>query len=203
MTVRKKKHSLTLLEILIALCLAGLLLSLLWKTYHIYCRQQQATQQEQLHSYNTFFLKQRLEKLFSLVLRTKPTPPLFTLAQKPYPQPTLCLFYEGDPDPDPLYNGYLRSILYIDEAKRLCLATWSSDRQCQTELLGEEVSSLNFLFFNKESQEWQKEWPETLSQAPLFIKISYEIAGKTQHLVYKTHMPEDALFYHSSTLGGS
>jgi|GEM_PF-1958099 len=192
---RKKKYSLTLIELLVAIFLTGILLTLLWQTYHVYVKQASLLRQKQQDVYKVLFVKQRIDKLFAQGIRCQSKTSLFTPKQRDGDSCSFCLLYEGGPDPDPSFNGPLRSLLYVDDRKRLCLATWSFDRKSTVEVLQEDILSFSLSYFHKDHKVWQQEWPETITQLPLWVRCTYTTPKGEEILTFQVQMPEDPIIY--------
>lgn len=196
MIYRKKKSCLTLLEVIIATFLSGILLAVVLQTYQIYIRQNREMKKQQESLFTYLLIKQRIDKLFSLLISHQDQAVVFTLPSKGSPSMCLCFLYEGSADPDPLFNGLLRSLLFVDENRRLCLTTWSLDRESLTEVLEEGVLHLSFSFFHKDTNSWQEDWPEIQTQLPLWVRLFYETPEGKKEIQFQAQIPESAISLH-------
>lgn len=189
---RRKKHFLTLLEICIAIVLLGILLSSLWGMYRRWMVTYQTQQKKQLNVHKILFLKQRLEQIATFMTETfseegEEKNTLFTPKQKSEGLPTLCFSYQNTPDSDPFFNGRICSLLYVSPDKKLCLATWGSDKRTRVDVLLDIVSSLSFSYFDPQTNLWRDDWPETLEHLPLWMRLktngeeSIDLLFRLQH----------------------
>jgi hypothetical protein len=191
---RKKKYSLTLLEVALATSLAAVLLSVLWSTYHSWYKMYVQMQKAQSHTHKYVFVKQRLETISSFLAIPSKEEFLFTPAVKGEP-PSLCFSYKAGADPDPSFNGKLRSLLYVDDAKQLCLTTWNDDKAYKQEILRDNVLGLSFLFFDPQTNLWEEEWREDLSHPPLWVKVKMKTAEGEEVIQIRTALAEGPILY--------
>ncbi len=195
---KKVKQALTLLEVNIAIFITGILLSALWGMYHNWYKSYEKAQKMQSNIHRTLFIKHRLEQVFSLVAKSSKN----NFAFSPSADNTLCISYEGGADPDPCFNKTLRSLLYKDEANRLCLATWASDVQSRVEVLLDKVSLLEFSFFDTQIGAWQSFWPESLDHLPLWVKIHIKREKEQDTLIFRMQNPAEPILYLEAFEGG-
>lgn len=200
---KKKKNSLTLLEVTIAILLTGILLSSLWQIYHNWYKNYQKVQILQSKSHKLIFLKQKLEGLFFLTSIPDSDNFLFTPKDLVNTYPSLCLSYKGGADPEPSFNRTLRSLLYVDNLNQLCLATWSDDLQNRIEILSTKISSFEIVFFDHETKSWQESWPETLEHLPLWIKLHIKTPDGEEKLTFRVLHPEGPILYLETFEGSS
>lgn len=188
---KKVKQALTLLEVNIAIFITGILLSALWGLYYNWYKSYDKAQKMQSKIHNILFIKCRLEQIFDKVAKSGKDQFIFT----PSKEKTLCLSYQGGADPDPLFNKTLRSLLYKDEANRFCFATWSPTLQSRVEVLLDEVSSLDFFFFDIQTSSWQKDWPEEIDHLPLWVKVCIKRKGEEETMIFPVRYPVEPILY--------
>jgi hypothetical protein len=188
--MRKAKHSLTLLEVAIALVLTGILLSVLWKVYHNWYKTYETVQVLQAKAHKKLFVKERLEKLSSAISTYHEGHMLFNPSTE-----SLCFCYKGEADPTPSFNGMVRSLLYVDSAKQLCLASWSSSKESRIEVLKDRVSSLSFAFFDTQTRSWSDFWEESLDHLPLFVKVIIKTPEGEESYRLTTTITEGPILY--------
>jgi len=195
---KKKKNPLTLLEVTIAISITGFLLSALWGMYKNWYASYDKSMKMQAGLHRTIFFKQRLEHLFSSVANPFETNYIFT----PKNQNSICFSYIGSPDPDPVFNKTVRSLLYIDVSKVLCLTTWSRDLQSRTEVLIDGVSELAISFFDRETGVWQPVWPEETDHLPLWVKLKVKTEKEEEDFVFKASHPKEPILFLERFEGG-
>lgn len=187
---KRAKSALTLLEMSIAIFITGILLSSLWGMYHNWYKSYDKAQKTQIKLHRMIFLKHRLEQLFSQVAQPDKRPFLFTPLQN-----TLCLCYEGGPDPELAFNKAIRSLIFLDESKRLCLTTFSEDRQSRTEVLLDKVSFLEISFFDPQINSWQMIWPEEVDHPPLWVQLKWKRELEEETLIFRSNHPMEPILY--------
>lgn len=196
--MRKRKKNLTLLEMTIALFLTGILLSALWGIYHHFSVSYQKAQKEQVKVHKLLFLKEKLDLIASWVssssFKEEKESLIFTPQNKMEGLPTLSLSYEHGPDPELIFNHFVRSLLYVNNNKTLCLATWASKGQMRVETLLDQVSSLAFSYFDPEVNLWRENWPESFDHTPLWIRIKIESEGSLE-LILRVSTLEEPIIY--------
>lgn len=195
---KKVKQALTLLEVNIAIFITGILLSALWGMYHNWYKSYEKAQKMQSNIHRTLFLKHRLEQFFSLLAKSSKDNFVFTLEK----ENALCVSYEGGADPESFFNKTLRSLLYRNEANKLCLTTWASEEQSRTEVLLDKVSLLEFSFFNIQTGSWQINWPEDLDHMPLWVKIHIKREKEEETLIFRMQYPAEPILYLEAFDGG-
>lgn len=195
---RTQKHSLTLLEVSIAILLTGFLLSTLWGLYHRWLFTYQQMQKKQTELHKLVFLKERLSRVIDLVGVPSPKEEdlhfLFTPSDKIEGFTSLCFSYTNEPDPDFFFNGTLRSLLYVNNLKKLCLTTWGSNQTTRTETLLAPISSFSLSYFDLQTNLWREDWPDTLHYLPLWIRLTAE-STESIELIFALRHPDDPIFY--------
>jgi hypothetical protein len=196
-TKRKKRFSLTLLEITVAFFLIGILLSSLWGMYHSYLVTYQKNQKTQTAIHRLLFLKERLDKLCMQVASSpskEDKNSVFTPEEKVEGVPTVCFSYYHAPDPDPAFNGRVCSLLYMNSIKQMCLATWSNEKTPRIDILLQSVSSFRLNFFDPQTNLWREDWPDNLKHLPLWMRLNTE--GKEPlELLFRLDSPVDPILY--------
>lgn len=194
MRTKRKKHSLTLLEVAIAICLIGILVPSLWSVYQNWFGSYKNIQETHAKIEKKLFLKHRLERL-CLRLKDLNEPNFLFTPQEKSIFPSICFSYKAEPDKDPAFNGVVRSLLYVDERKQLCLTTWGTDLKKRTEVLLKEISSLRITFFDPEKASWEDSWLETLDHLPLWIKLEIETGKEKLDLKIRSSLHKGPILY--------
>lgn len=188
---RRKRFSLTLLEVVIAMGITGLLLSTLWGLYRSWYSSYHLMQKSQVKLYRILFTKHTIENLCSLASR--PGQKNFIFSKDAF---SVCFSYKPKIDVDPAFRDTLCSLLYLDaKAKTLCLATWGAEEVLRKEVLLDQVSSCKFSFFDKQTSQWILEWLEERDHLPLWMKIELETKGEKETLLFRLSYPEEPILY--------
>ncbi len=199
---RRAKQALTLIELMVALLLTGLLLAVLWQGY---CAQQQVSrkiEKEKILTQKLLFCKQRIEKILFQFAHEGTQHILFTPTTTKNITDTLCFSYEQTADPDPSFTGIVKSLLYTDETKQLCLATWSSEQQCRIEILHDNVLQIKYGFFDPDTNTWHDSWPESFTHPPSWLRLQMSIVDQkeTPWFFWKIGIQEGPIFYPENNL---
>lgn len=185
------KAPLTLIELAVALILTGILLALLWQGYRfqqhttLKIEEAQSTVQKQL------FCKQRIEKILFPFTQNQKESFLYS------PSPSsLCLSYLQKVDPNPLFLGNVRSLLYLDNSCQLCLASWTQEQTARIEILLEQVKNLSFTFLDPKTALWLQNWPESFGYSPSWVRLQVGFMDNTTHnFLWKVGRSEDPILY--------
>lgn len=164
-----KKRALTLLEILIALSLAGILLTTLFSFYfqifHTKIDLQKAKQIVEARAWT----QQRLVQVFGHLVAEVEEKGLafYTTIHPDALGPALVFYYDNGIDCNFEYCGEKRAMLYLNKKKQLTLLTWPK----RAEILLEKASSLRFSFYDLKQQEWKEAWAREGEKFPAIIKM--------------------------------
>jgi hypothetical protein len=193
---RKKRHPLTLLEMMVAFFLLGILLTTLWGLYRSWLVTSEKNQKAQVQIHKTVFLKERLDKIALLVVSSRESDVncLFTPKEKVEGLPTVCFSYYNQPDPIPSFNGHVCSLLYVNSLKELCVATWSAEKEERIDLLLQGVSSFSLCYFDPQTNLWREDWPEDFKHLPLWMRLIVEAEAKLE-LLFRLDQSFDPILY--------
>jgi len=137
----KKRRSLTLIEIAIAMGLGALLMATL---FHI--QTNLAKSQGQVEKIKQVVMgRQRLRLRLNQIFKAN--------TDFEYKENCLILKYHNGIDCDRKFSGNVLSTIYLEDEK-LCLATWRSSDLWRVDVLMEEVKTLSFHFFDNENNAW-------------------------------------------------
>lgn len=208
--MKKKNHkSLTLLEVTLAIFLAGLLLSTLWEFHMRSSVGHKKIQIAQSLLGKKIFLHQRLQNLFSQVAMPKHPGTLLTPENSYGLYSSLVLSYKESADPDPSFNGLVQSLLYVDSKNRLCLASWPENpTKCRIEVLHDDIVDLQLSFFTLKEKAWQNicynTEEEGFESLPLWVKMQFTPRKeKAQTFIFRVAHTTDAIVYSEQPIQGS
>ncbi len=193
---RKKRHPLTLLEMMVAFSLLGILLATLWGLYRSWLVTSEKNQNAQVQIHKMLFVKERLDKIALLVASSQEGEAnyLFTPRERVEGLPTVCFSYYNQPDPVPSFNGQVSSLLYLNSIKELCLATWSQEKEERIDLLLQGVSSFSLSYFDPQTNLWREDWPEDFKHLPLWMRLIVQADQKLELLFRLDHSFEPILY---------
>jgi type II secretory pathway pseudopilin PulG len=181
-TTRKKhKFSLTLIEVMIALVLTGILMSFLWQAYFGLQKQLYKIEEKKAESLASVAFQERVSKLISWV--SKEDPLLYTVENRH--EPKMLIFKAEMPvDPDPDFSGPLLCGLYLSENSELCITEWASEDKVRSEVLMEKVSSFDTYFYEEKKKTWQPSWPENSKSMPVMIRCKVSKGSTTSEYYF-------------------
>lgn len=173
----KKKYSFTLLEVMIASVLVGVVLTFLFTFFR-----QTLARKQQIHTIKervmqVELVRLRLMHLFNHLAKEKGN--VVSLAH-PEADGKACLLYGGqgiDPDPSFSKEGY--AMLYKTQDNRLALCRWNEEKKrTRIDTLLKKVESLSFSFFT--DGKWQDCLKRGESSSASMIKMQFKLEGKEE-----------------------
>ena len=169
----KHRRFMTLLEMLVAMTILAVVLTLVFGFYRelgLLNTQMEKTQQQSFHER---YLELRLIYLFSHLVdektKKKKTPEFYFQSAPPEQGvsafPSLIFSYDNGARLDPAFSSYVLARLYVDDKQRLCIATWplpvsKENVPMQKEILMENITAIAFQFFSSQKT------PEKASTQP-------------------------------------
>lgn len=185
----KKRYAFTLLEILIACFLAGVLLSFLFTYFR-----QTLVRKQQLHSVKEKVMqielvRLRLTHLFHRMAQSKGS--VQSVAHEDADGKALLLYADQDIDPQVSFNGPSYVMLYKTSDKRLALCRWDKEKkEKRIDTLLKKVETVTFSYFT--DGKWYDKWPKKKGEgtAPLMVKVMV-VAEKEEHtFIFSCCAPE-------------
>src|SRR5258708_7065463 len=118
--MKRKRLNFTLLEVLIALALAGALFTALFSYFRQSTENNIKAQQLKRTILPLELLHQRLTQIFANLSKSE----FQTLTSTDALGNALYFKFDYGVDPDPEFCGEVEAMLYLSPQKQLCLATW-------------------------------------------------------------------------------
>lgn len=168
-----RRYSFTLLEVMIALVLMGVLLSALLGIYrHIVVRNKElAILTEEIAERE--LIRKKLQFLFiHLSLESQKNSSSFYLG-KEEGQDALCILYDNGKDYETAFSGIVEGRIYAKDKKLFC-KTKGVNGLVRNEILARDIRALSFSFFDQKSAPqavWVAEWKENKTYVPAMIKM--------------------------------
>ncbi|MDR2540153.1 MAG: hypothetical protein LBC45_06220 [Chlamydiales bacterium] len=186
----KKKHSITLLEVLIGLILIGIILSFLFSLL----RQTLEKKQEIAQLKQTIFPREMMRLRMNQIIHSlaKKESSICTDFYKDHPA---LSFYYKNKDKDANFCGIIHSMLYVNEYKQLVLSTFSKQDSKRDEILLENIHAFTFELFDQTKVVWESEWLKTKGQPPEMIRLHLNIDQDTYDLVLFVTEPKNPIAY--------
>ncbi len=180
------KRALTLLEVVIALALTAILLSVLLSFYRqIAFSNLEAKEAKQRILYREW-TQEKLTQVFSTALDSEEDEEgYYTLSVADGIGTALAFGYDNGIDSDPNYCDKVRAALYLNAKKELCLITWPDRKQ----ILYTGVQSIHFSFFDLNQLTWRSDWTKE-DGLPEMLKITlYEAKYPKQPIEFAYFLP--------------
>ncbi|HSX13389.1 MAG TPA: type II secretion system protein [Chlamydiales bacterium] len=178
----RRKATFLLFEILVALSLMGILLSILFS----FMVQNMRVDKKMENARKSIIERQNLQIRFQDILTTlapvENSPSIYTQKLPKCETESLITIFDNGIDPDPLFSGVVIGRIYLDEHKNLCLAYWpyhihEQNRHWRKETLLTDISDFSFTFLRSSSDArkslnlWENSWPENNTQAPSIVRL--------------------------------
>lgn len=185
-----KRRMITLLELLIAMGLAAALISSALFFYRYVATANNELYLKEKKAFEERLIQLRLNLLFQHVEIYKNKPIIFfTKAESINTKgPGLVLRVKNPPFDIPTFAGSVIQFLFVDNEKRLSIATWNFNQianrdappEMHLEVLAEGVERIDFQFLVAEEQSsypelkagmWLKEWLPGYESIPIAVKV--------------------------------
>jgi hypothetical protein len=176
----KKKHPLTLIEVIIALSLMGLVLTFLWQA--LFGVQKMLLKEEKA---GVMCIDKALfyTKLSQLFLNLSKDPSSLYTAND---EGRYCLVIHAmhPVEVQKEFSGMLKSWLFEDSGHIALSTLASSEKEKMTDLFFSYVESLSFSFYDEKAPSWVSEWPKEKKKIPTMIRINYTADKEEEELIF-------------------
>jgi type II secretory pathway component PulJ len=174
----RKKYSLTLLEIVVAITLLGFLLTGLFNCFRQGIKKNIAAKELKQKVLELELFQQRLKNLFDeeTGLSLQEHPEASGLA--------LIVNYNQPVDPEFEMCGILEGMLFLNKNKELCLASWSEKGKGRIEILLDKVDAFKCGFFDSKKREWIDTWSSKEEKKPVMVSIDLVWNGNKVPFVF-------------------
>ncbi|MGL5263557.1 MAG: type II secretion system protein [Candidatus Rhabdochlamydia sp.] len=186
----KKKHAITLLEVLVCLILAGIVLSFLFSLLRQTLEKKQEIAQLKQRTLPREMMRLKINQIISFLAKEDSS--IWTDQYENCPALFFC--YENK-DKDPHFCGTIRSVLYVNNHKQLILSTFSKQDSKRDELLLENISIFTFELFDQTKVIWQSEWPSKKKQLPEMLCLHLKIDQDIYDVLFFVVNPENPIAY--------
>jgi hypothetical protein len=191
----KKKHPLTLLEVIIAISLLGLLLTGLFNCFHQGFKQKITAKELKQKVLQLELFQQRLKNLFAHLdgeadISLEKYPDAYGLA--------LLFSYKQPVDSEFDMCGTLQGMIFLNKNKELCLASWSETGKMRNEILLDHMDAFKCRLFDPKKAEWAESWSTNNEESPVMIAIDLKWEGKESPFVFFFPESNQKITYKSS-----
>jgi prepilin-type N-terminal cleavage/methylation domain-containing protein len=173
-----KKKALTLLEVMIALVLAGLLLAFLFGAWGGLSRMTHQVERIKQKILSRQIIQQRLSSMVSVM------DACYTDEEK-----ALFIKYDESVDRDDRFTGSLLCRLSLLKGE-LRLALTGKEGAAREEVLAEHVKSVSWSFFDFSKLEWVALWDEDAEELPVMIRLSIQEEGLAEPVEFAFFLPD-------------
>jgi type II secretory pathway pseudopilin PulG len=170
----RKKYSLTLLEVMIAISLLGTLLAGLFAVFYQSLKNQGVALELKQEVLRFELFQQKMRTL--LAKESK----VWLGTHLDVKGPVLFFNYEEKADPDFEMCGEIQGMLFLNDQKELCLAAFSKAGKFRVEPLLEKIEQCSYALFDLKEKEWQNN-PEK-GNSPAMVRI--ELVQKGVNIPY-------------------
>lgn len=165
-----------LLEIVIAIGLASILLSLLFRFLVSYAIIEKKIEGAQIVLLERERVQEKLESIFTSIEPAGMEGPSFYTLQFPDEKSaSLVLLYNAGVDPNPAFSGPNTGRLYLSERGEFCLTQWPLAKDDhRTEVLLRDVTALEWEMLGPNQQNrwtWLPLWPKQQGGVPSIIRL--------------------------------
>lgn len=193
--MKKKKYSFTLLEVVIAVALLGVMLSALFSCFQQTIKKNIVAREVKQRVLQTELLDQRLKNIFSR-LDTGRGAAIWLDEHSGAKNQALFVAFAQQTDRDPLFLGPLQGVVYADGKGHLVVETEGKKESKRSEVLMEQIAALRFELFDAEQGKWSTQWPKKKAKTPAMIKLTLERRAKeTTSLVYFLSAPGEPITF--------
>lgn len=186
----KKKHSITLLEVLIGLVLMGIIVSFLFSLL----RQTLEKKQEMAQLKQMIFPREMMRLKMNQIINSlaKKESGIYTDSYEDHPALFFC---HENKDKEINFCGVIHSMLYVNEHKQLVLTTFSKQDSKRDEILLENIHAFTFELFDQTKAIWESKWPKTKAQLPEMVRLHLKIDQDPYDLVLFVTEPKNPIIY--------
>lgn len=185
----KKKRSLTLLEVVIAMLLLGILLTGLFNTFRQGLKKNIAAKELKQKVLQLELFQQKLRSLFAEEegVWIEKHPDLSSLP--------LFIEFQQKTDPDFKMCGETTGMLYLNGKKELCLASWSEKGNSRIETLLDNVDAFKCRLFDPKKGTWTQTWPKKKEGSPAMAAVDLTWNGKEIPFVFFLSRSNEKITY--------
>jgi type II secretory pathway component PulJ len=169
----KKRHPLTLLEVVIAMGLTAVLLGALFRFYYQVSRVNLEAHQMRQKIFSLTLMQEKLRTIFAGLPKGEERVSFYTEEMENPSQMALFFTYDNGIDPDPAFCDQVKARLYLDEKKQLSLLLAP-----RKEVLVEGVERMSFRFFDASEKVWKEEWSKQEGELPGWMELTLSFSAK-------------------------
>ncbi|MCX6987413.1 MAG: hypothetical protein NT065_04575 [Chlamydiae bacterium] len=179
--MKKRSYRLTLIEVVIALALTGLIISYLWQSFFNSQKQQASIGIIKEGTLKKIYFQEKMSQLF---ISLNPEAPLFTPDSNKTEGIVLVLNALHPIDLDPDFSGAHKCVIKLLEDKKLCLIHLGENKKIRSEILFNDVNHIEIFFFHAEEKTWTNTWDKTDKTIPCMIKFIISSKDREEYIFF-------------------
>lgn len=174
----KKKCSITLLEVVIAIVLLGVLLTGLFNSFRQGLTKNLSARELKQKALQLELFQQKIKNLFSAAdgVWIEDHPESVGLS--------LYVNFEEKIDPDFDMRGKLQGMLFLNAKKEVCFVNWTKNGEGRIETLLDVVDSFKCRLFDPKKGEWNAVWPQKKEESAVMAAIDLTWNGSKIPFVF-------------------
>jgi len=212
----RRRHNATLLELLVAMGLLSILLSVLFGFYWQIRKMEEVADNIREENFNLRYVQYRLTRVIPAIRGKKEKDFFFYTSEQHISGikgQSFVFTYDNGVDVYPWFSNGVLGRLFVDEQDQLCLATWplptvfEEERyRMKKEILFSGVEELRFSFFFPEVDpdrpvkgegvdeptrgQWHAEWKKETKQLPALMKVVVVLHETKEELLFSFVIPK-------------
>ncbi len=177
----RRKATFLLFEVLVALSLMGILISILFSFMVQSMRVDKKMEMARKSILERQNIQIRLQDILTTLVPTDQVPSIYTEKFINFEKESLIAIFDNGIDPDPAFSGTVIGRIYLDANKNLCLAYWPyqpKEQNCpwRNEVLASNISDFSFTFLKANSDAslkilWENSWSKKNKQSPSIVRL--------------------------------
>ncbi len=185
----KKKRSITLLEVVIAILLLGFLLTGLFNVFQQGLKKSLSARELKQKVLQLELFQQKIKNIFAVVdgvwIDEHPD-------AKDY-----CLYVDLEEkiDPDFEMRGKLLGMLFLNANKEVCFVNWTKKEKSRIETLLGGVDGFSCRLFDPKKAQWNTIWPQKKEGAAVMVAIDLDWNGSKIPFVFFLKTSNEKISY--------
>ena len=175
---KKRKRTLTLLEVIISIVLLGALLTGLFNTFRQGLKKGIEAKELKQKVFQLELFQQKMKTLLSSENG------VWIDKHKGAEGPALFFTFEQRADPDFEMYGDLQAILFLNGKKELCLLSGIEGGKMTTDILLESTDHFTCALFDPKTKEWTQNYPKEKTESPIMVSIKLKCNGQETPFVF-------------------
>ena len=165
MKTLNKSQSLTLIEVIVAMTLMGIILTFLWQSYFNSQRSFIKMQEQKKIALSHLYFQEKMS-LVMAQLQSDGSSSIYTTKDS-----DVFFKISGDIDADSIFSKINTCSLVFSEDHCLRFIEWGKQEKTREEILFHSIQNVQFMFYDPINRSWLDHWEKENSLDPTMIKI--------------------------------